>query len=443
MSLACNMRTFKKYGQRQSVDPHGRHINSEHRQQQPGRWPEINRKNKSKPIIYNDFFPVFMIEPSIIDTALNAACRPRLLENPVQLEAVADDWRGTAIVGIDTEFLRERTYRAQLGLIQVSDGSTAWLVDMVQLENPEPLTQLLADKNVLKVFHSASEDLEVLWNTLGVAPWPMVDTQIACALLGQPLQMSYHHAVKWLTGIEVDKELTRSNWIRRPLKPAQLHYAATDVVFLPAMLKTLRNRLQQKGRWSWLEEDVAKMVENSQQPSDPESAYLRLKGSGQLDMSSLNVLKELAAWRERTASQRNLARGFVISDSALLKLATGKPTDRAGLSDLSGLHPGPLNRYQHELLEMIRQNRDRQESIEQPLPLNSEQRRILNVMRDVVHKEASRLSLDPAILASKKQLEALVRARQSGSSIPERLCGWRQDVITNSLLQIMEVQNGR
>jgi len=381
-----------------------------------------------------------MIDSDIIGDALNAASRPLLLETADQLQAAADDWRRHPALGIDTEFLRERTYRAQLGLIQVSDGRTAWLVDTIRLKDQEPLVQLLSDGNVLKVFHSASEDLEVLWNTLGAVPQPMTDTQIGCALLGQPLQMSYHHAVKWLTGVVVDKELTRSNWIRRPLKTEQLHYAATDVVFLPAMLNILRSQLQQKGRWSWLEEDVARMVENSQQATDPGRAYLRLKGSGQLDMASLVVLRALAAWREKTASERDLARGFVINDNALLKLAIGKPDDLAALSQLSGLHPKALGRYQHELLDIIRNNRGSREAIERAPSLNNQQRRILNRMRDVVHKEAGRLCVDPAILASKKQLEALLRSRQSEAAIPERLRGWRENVITEKLLQLMDAQ---
>ena len=378
-----------------------------------------------------------MINSDIIGQALKAAQEPLLLENSEQLLAAANDWRKQATLGIDTEFLRERTYRAQLGLIQVSDGRKAWLVDTIRLQNLQPLRELLTDPGILKVLHSASEDLEVLWNTLGVAPRPMVDTQIACALLGQPLQVSYHHAVKWMTGVEVDKELTRSNWTRRPLKPAQLHYAATDVVFLPAILEKLRAELLERGRWSWLEEDVAQMIESSQQDTEPARAYLRLSASGQLDMASLHVLRALAAWREQTASERNLARGFVVPDKALLQLARQKPGSVPQLLQLSELHPNALRRYQDDLLDIIRANSDKQEPIEQALPLNNQQRRLINAMRDAVQKQARSLQVDPAILASKKQLEALLRAHQSGSPVPRRLSGWRESLITRKLLQVL------
>ncbi len=382
-----------------------------------------------------------MIDSNTIESAERAAAQPILLERDDELRDAASQWSGAALLAIDTEFLRERTYWAQLGLVQVSDGRTAWLVDTMRLEHLEPLKQLFTNAAILKVFHSASEDLEVLWNTLGVVPRPMVDTQIACALLGQPLQMSYHHAVKWMIGIEVDKELTRSNWIRRPLKPEQLHYAATDVVFLPAMLEKLRRDLQHRGRWPWLEEDVAQMIDNSQQETDSARAYLRLGGSGQLDVASLHVLKALADWREQTARERNLARGFVIPDKALLQLATKKPQNVAELLELSGLHPNALRRYQDRLLEIISEYRDEQEPIEQALPLDNQQRRTINAMRDMVQIEAKRLQVDPAILASRKQLEALLRAYESGSPIPERLSGWRESVITGKLLQMMRDKN--
>jgi ribonuclease D len=379
---------------------------------------------------------------SIIAQAEKAAARPLLLEDNGQLLTAAKIWGSRAVLGIDTEFLRERTYWAQLGLVQVSDGRTAWLVDTLRLKNLEPLKQLLADPGIMKVLHSASEDLEVLWNTLGVAPQPMVDTQIACAMLGQPLQMSYHHAVKWLTGVEVDKELTRSNWIRRPLKPGQLHYAATDVVFLPAMLEELRTGLTTRGRWSWLEEDVADMVLNSQQEVEPASAYLRVKGSGRFDVPSLHVLQALAAWREHVARKRNRARGFVVPDSALMQLAEKKPQSVAELEEFGSLHPKALRLYQDDILEIICRNRDSQEPIEQALPLTNRQRRLINAMRGAVQAEARRLQVDPAILASKKQLEALLRAYESGAPIPDRLSGWREREITRKLLKLMESRKG-
>jgi len=379
-----------------------------------------------------------MIDSKTIAQAFDAAASPQLVERGEQLLDAAGTWHQRPVLGIDTEFLRERTYRAQLGLVQVSDGRKAWLVDMIRLRDSDPLRRLFSNPDIVKVFHSASEDLEVLWHALGVAPGPMVDTQIACALLGQPLQMSYQHAVKWLTGVEVDKELTRSDWIRRPLKPEQIHYAATDVVFLPAMFKQLQVGLLERGRWPWLQEDVGRMIDTSQREVEPGQAYLRVRGSGQLDPVSLRLLKALAEWREQTALDRNLARGFVISDRALLQLAQKKPSSAVDLSELDGIHPKALRRHQSDLLRIVRQNRNSQDPVTQLPPLDNQQRRMIKKMRDVVRTEAQRLQIDPAMLASKKLLEALLRAHQTGDPVPDRLCGWRGTVITEKLLRLLD-----
>ncbi len=384
-----------------------------------------------------------MIGSTLITKAVSAAENPSLIETPSQLASAGDSWEHCEILGVDTEFLRERTYRAELGLVQVSDGTTAWLVDMVKLESFEPLKQMFSNPDILKVFHSSSEDLEVLWNTLGVSPQPMIDTQIACAMLGNPLQMSYHHAVKAMIGIEVDKEQTRSNWIRRPLKPEQLHYAATDVVFLAAIAEKLKADLKDKGRWEWLEQDVEQMIKTSQRKADPNRAYLRFKRNNKLEKSSLNILKALAAWRESTASKRNLARGFVIPDSVLLQLAIQKPSTTADIQQIDGLHPRAAERYQSTLLKIVDQYRNVMETLEQSSSLSPKDKRLIAQMRELVQKKADELQVEPALLASRKQLEALIGSLENGQPIPERLQGWRHTIITGNLLNLAAQENNR
>jgi len=377
-----------------------------------------------------------MIDSKIVEDALRCATRPVLLETQDALQAAAQVWAAAPILGVDTEFLRERTYRAALGLVQVSDGEQAWLVDTVTLGNLDPLKEFFTNANCLKVVHSASEDLEVLWNSLGAIPSPLVDTQIACALLGQPLQMSYHSMVKWLTGVDVDKELTRSNWIRRPLKPEQLHYAATDVVFLPAIFHHLRQELELLNRWSWLEEEVSRMSDKSRQPPDVERAYLRIQASSFLNRSGLHVLQALAAWRERMAIGKDSARGFILQDSVLMQIATKQPGSAEELAQVAELHPNALARYGEVFLEIVRDNREKSHSIDQAVPLSKHQCDLVKLMRDAVDSQASQLGLDPSVLASKKQLESLLRTQAAGDEPPERLMGWRKTVITDKLLDL-------
>jgi len=378
-----------------------------------------------------------MIDTSLIKKSLQAAENPHLLETPEKLSEAAAIWRRAQVLGIDTEFLRERTYRAELGLVQVSDGETAWLVDTIKLRHLEPLKALFTDSRILKVFHSASEDLEVLWHVLGVTPAPMIDTQIACAMLGQPLQMSYHHMVKWMMEVEVDKEQTRSNWIRRPLTPAQLHYAATDVVFLPAAAENLKAALESRDRWNWLREDVEAMSDNSKHAVDHEQSYLRINASSHLDLPSLHVLKALAAWREKTADEKNLARGFVIKDPVLVQIATEKPATPSELAEIEGIHPNVRQRHQDVILAIVEASRNLETPLRQNEPLGPTQKIRLKSLRKVVTEKATELDVDPALLASRKLLESLIRTQAAGEPLPDRLTGWRYELITRQFMTIL------
>ena len=381
-----------------------------------------------------------MLQTRQVKTALSAAEHPILLESAAQLLSAAKQWQNCRTLGIDTEFVRERTYRADLGLVQISDGATAWLVDPVALGSLDPLTELMAQKNITKILHSSSEDLEVLLHVLGVMPEPMVDTQIACAMLGQSLQLGYHHATKWLLGVDIDKDQTRSNWCRRPLNSKQLRYAAMDVVLLPMMLDELRQRLENIGRWEWLEEDVARMKRNSLSPVTPQNAHLRISVNGRLDDSTLKVLQVLAAWREEIADSRNRARGFVVSDTGLVKMAQLKPSSPDEIRDIEEIHPGLLRRYQDQLLQLIASARSDNSAVERIEPLGSAQKKQLNRMRQTVKSRAEELDIDPALLASRRELERLIRAVSQQQPLPERFLGWRQQIITRDLLAQLMVE---
>jgi len=373
-----------------------------------------------------------------INKALEAAEHPILLETPVQLAEAEKIWARSKILGIDTEFVRERTYRAELGLVQVSDGETAWLLDPLALKSLEPLTRMLKHPDIVKLLHSGSEDLEVLLQATGAVPEPLIDTQVACAMLGQPLQLGYHHAVKWLFDVDIDKDQTRSNWCKRPLHARQLLYAAMDVVLLPQMFMTLRSRLEEAGRRAWLEEDVERMRRTALATVDPHMAYLRFSGIGRMDDESLKVLRRLARWREETAIERNRARGFVINDAGLLQMTRSKPATAGEIRAIRDIHPGALARYEKILLEIIADAPSDPLPVEKYEQLDDRQRKQLNDMRRVVQTVSAQLGVDPALLASRRELEKLIRARAAGSPPPERFLGWRKEILDDQLTAIIE-----
>jgi ribonuclease D len=372
-----------------------------------------------------------------VDTAVAAAEHPALLQTAAQLDAAERAWSMHGVLGLDTEFVRERTYRADLGLVQVSDGTTAWLWDPLAFNSSGSMERLLTRPGTVKVLHSGSEDLEVLLHSFGVIPEPLVDTQIACAMLGQPLQLSYQGAVKWLFGIEIEKEHTRSNWCKRPLHAGQLRYAAMDVVLLPEILAELRPRLEEAGRWSWLEEEIARMQQAAAAPVQPDLAYQRVRGANRLDDPGLRTLRVLARWREETAQARNRARGFVVSDAGLMELAQVRPATREELRGVDQLHPRAVDRHGRALLRIIASAARDPAPIQRSQPLDNAQRACLERMRGVVQARSKELDVDPALLASRRELERLLRAVTAGNPPPERFLGWRKPVITDELLAVI------
>ena len=375
-----------------------------------------------------------MTKSNIIEQALQAAGHPILLQSESQLESAVSSWAEAEVLGVDTEFFRERTYRADLGLVQVYDGSQVWLADPVSADMRSCLIELLDKQTNKKVLHSCTEDLEVLFYQVGAIPNRLIDTQIACALMGQPLQMGYHHTVKWLFDVEIDKDQTRSNWMRRPLNDKQLRYAAMDVVFLPEMAALLEDRLEENGRHEWLSEEVDRLKVSSIKPTDPNTAYLRFTRAGRLDQESIRILQALAEWREIKAMDRNLARGFVVPDITLLKLAHLKPTHIGQLTDIEGLHPKSRERNGKTFIRLIEQAVSSDQEYEMPEELTNGQKKQLNRMRQCVRDVATSLEIDPALLASKRELERLIRALSSEKDIPERFTGWRKEIITDQLL---------
>lgn len=356
-----------------------------------------------------------------------------MIETTVQLEQAIDTWRACPVIGVDTEFVRERTWLADLGLVQVSEGTRVWLIDPLKIGSLQAFSGLLEHIDTVKILHAASEDLGVLLNATGTGPTPLFDTQIACALLGQSLQMGYHTTVEWLLGVKIEKGETRSNWCKRPLRPAQLRYAALDVCLLPVMQRELQRRLQELGRDGWLAEDCELLIKKAHTPSDPAIAWMRVGGNGRLDGPSLAILKALASWRDHEAQARNLARGFVISDAAMVAIAKVKPTNPDQLGAIDVLHPSVVRRHAKALLTTITEVMDNGLSAT-PLPvLEPRHRTLLAGMRKLVSKRATELAVEPALLASKRELEALILLDE-GAPIPDKLLGWRKPLLTDDLM---------
>ena len=378
-----------------------------------------------------------MINKTEISSAIASADTPIMVESAADLQIAIDIWQQCDVIGIDTEFVRERTYRADLGLVQLSDGHKVWLLDPLKTGPIHSLAPFFENTEVTKILHAPPEDLSVLLNTTGTGPWPLFDTQTACAMLGQSLQMGYHKTVEWLLGITIDKGETRSNWLKRPLRPAQLHYAALDVCLLPLMQRELLNRLEALDRLHWLEEDCDRLLRKSRIAVVPEQSWMRINGNNRLDGVSLAILQKLASWRELQADRRNLARGFVVKDAALVVIARAKAFDADELLEMDIMHPRVVERNEQTITGMVDDVLQSGVQVTALDSLNSKQRKLMASMRERVLKKATELSIDPALLASKRELESLIFTTD-GDEIPERFLGWRKSVIGDELIALMD-----
>jgi len=345
------------------------------------------------------------------------------------LEGLAQRLAQAPAIALDTEFLRERTYRAELCLLQIADARGALCVDPLAVPDLSPLHGVLRGPGV-KVLHACRQDIEVLLPTAGFVA-PVFDTQIAAALVGMPAQIGYAELVRRVTGRELSKAHTRTDWSRRPLSPEQMDYALDDVRYLLAIREHLLQELTRLGRLPWLEEELAQLADPADYAVDPQEAWLRIRSLKGLDPDRARLAQLLAAWRERRADERNRPRGWILDDAVLRDIVIRVPRSLEELAALPDMQPGFVKHNGAELLGLI-------EAAQMPsgLPrVNSRgapdaQKTALVKKLSAVHQAvATELNLPPEILATRRDLEQLADGRQDGAV----MSGWRREVIGERL----------
>lgn len=351
-----------------------------------------------------------------------------------QLHQWLPEWLEAPAIALDTEFVRERTYYPIPGLIQLATEAGVYLIDPLAIEDLSPLRQL-CEAPVVKVMHSASEDLEVFQRLLGCLPAPLADTQLGAALAGHRFGIGYQHLVAAVLGRELDKGETRSNWLQRPLTASQRHYAAMDVAWLLPVYEQLLAELELLGRVDWWWEDNDRQVLAASRPLALEDSWRRLRGAGRLRPRELAVLQEVCGWRERVARGSDRPRGHVLPDALCLELARQLPTSLAELQAHRELPRRLVKPHGADVLAAIEAGRARPAASwpQLPRPLTSAENRHLKQLRSVVGERAGGLELAPELLARRRDLESLLRRRQ----LPSSLQGWRQPVVGEPLLDAL------
>nr|WP_249186803.1 ribonuclease D [Pseudomonas sp. KB-10] len=353
-------------------------------------------------------------------------------------------WQALPFVALDTEFMRVDTFYPIAGLLQVSGGDGAYLIDPLRISDWRPFAALLEAPNVVKVLHSCSEDLEVFLRLSGSLPAPLFDTQLAAGYLNLGFSMGYSRLVQALLDIELPKGETRSDWLQRPLSELQVRYAAEDVLHLVEVYRALMARLAPQ-KVEWILEDGAELVANLSREVAPEDAWREAKLAWKLSRQQQAVLRALCAWREREARARNQPRNRVLREHSLWPLARTQPDNLVALARIEDMHPKTVRQDGETLLKLIREAaalppEQWPEALPEPLPVEASA--LLKKLRAVGQREGERLDIVPELMLRKKTLEALLKSGFPNGpyQLPDSLRGWRRELMGQALLDCLAAE---
>lgn len=344
-----------------------------------------------------------------------------------------------SFVAVDTEFMREKTFWPELCLIQIAGALQEAIIDpLAEGLDLKPFFDLMANKKVMKVFHAARQDLEIIWLKAKLIPSPIFDTQIAAMVCGYGDQVGYEALARRIVKVTIDKSSRFTDWSRRPLSQKQLAYALSDVTHLRTIYEKLRGLLDNSGREPWLEEELAVLTSPATYEAHPEEAWKRVKFRPR-NGKQLGVLMAVAAWREREAQARNVPRSRVLKDDAIAEIATQAPGDLNSLKSLRSLRKGYAgSRMGTAILKAVSAglalNTSEMPALEGDEPALTERASVISdVLRLALKVVCEQEGIAPRIVASGSDLDAIARDDAADVSV---LRGWRRKVFGEVALKI-------
>jgi len=375
---------------------------------------------------------------------------PDLIESSSKMENLLERLNDEKIIAVDTEFFRETTYYPQLALVQIATASIVACIDPLAFDAKPALKKLLLDDDITKIFHSCSQDLEVLFYYLGQIPRSIYDTQIANALLSEHHQIGYASLVENELGMLLDKSQTRTNWLHRPLTEKQIQYAGDDVFYLYQLHSLLDKKLHSAGRKTWFDEESSKLLNNENNfmiASD--KLWRRVKGATRLNKNKLAIVQSIAVWREQLAQQKDKTRRKILSDDIIIQLANDPPENISALNSYIYRNTSFNDKEKQQLFETIQTALICPEN-EWPdnrfTVLDNQQKTLLKNLQLCVNSQAEKLGISSAILCSRKELEKLIvlykqRDNQQDESQPGKLNilqGWRFRCVGQHLIETIK-----
>jgi ribonuclease D len=364
-----------------------------------------------------------------------------LITTTAHLAAACERMSRHTFVTVDTEFLRETTYYPLLCVAQMATPDEAVVIDaLAQDLSLAPFFELMANERVLKVFHAARQDIEIVWHQAKLIPRPIFDTQVAAMVLGYGDSISYDQLVHRITGDVIDKSNRFTDWSRRPLSAAQISYAISDVTHLRKVFLALSADLQKRGRSDWVGEEMEVLTSPDTYRSDPESAWERLKTRVRKP-KELSVLMEVAAWREREAQSRDVPRGRVLKDEAIGDIATHAPTTTEKLASLRSLPRGfERSKWGMEIMDAVKRGLSRDPS---ELPKLEKPRQGVNgsatveLLKVLLRMISEQHGVAAKVIATVEDLERI--AIDDRADVPA-LHGWRREMFGEKAIALKRGQ---
>ncbi|MFA5984862.1 MAG: ribonuclease D [Methylococcaceae bacterium] len=360
------------------------------------------------------------------------------INTPVQLNQLCEKILLAPWLALDTEFLREKTYYPQFCLLQIATPDWVVCVDPIALTDLSRLFEVLYNTNIIKVFHSCRQDLEIFYQLMGKVPQPLFDTQIAAPLLGFQENPGYAMLVSSFLNINLSKAHTRADWSKRPLSDAEIQYAADDVIYLCQIYQIMCQKLSELGRMDWLRNDFAELSNPDLYQVIPEQAWYKIKGKNKLTGKQLSIVQTLAEWREKTAQSINRPRNWLLRDEVLFDLAKLQPETTVQLANIRGMNERMLTRYGEHISQLISIAKQRApialNEKGRPAKLTQQHEAILDILTALVRIRAEENQLNPIILATRKDLENLMFNDEDSPL----LHGWRHNMAGKELMGLLK-----
>ncbi|MCO4320180.1 ribonuclease D [Aliidiomarina quisquiliarum] len=373
----------------------------------------------------------------------------RMINATKDLVAFCDLARAAGWLALDTEFVRTRTYYAKLGLVQLWAAGEWLIVDPLNGVDLTPLWQLLREKQVTTVMHAAGEDLEIINQQCPGAPQHMFDTQIAWSFLHEGAQIGYAGMVEEMCGVSLDKSLSRTDWLKRPLTGPQLDYAAADSLYLAQVYPELKQRIEAASQYEYFVQECAFQVTKRSRKANPDYAWREVSGFAQMKGVQRSVMAELAKWRMQCAQQEDIALPFLMRDPVLTDIALQQPSCKAALAEIKDLHPRVLRQRGKEILAAIQRG---QAVPEQNWPRliprlddHSQYKQWFKEAKALIKTSAEQVGVAPSLLGSRKQInDVFVWSKYTDDAVkaavpkPELLLSWRYGVAGKAVLALAD-----